>query len=384
MQPFPKLPVLGWSSYSGARDAPCPGVLDARYRRYTISGRAAISLALQVLGGRSGNKVLVPTYHCTTMIVPVVHAEMLPMFYPTTARGSPDLDWLRRADLSGVRAMLAAHYFGLPQPMAAIRAFCDERGISLIEDCAHAFFGVSDARPVGSWGDVAIASLTKFFPVPEGGLITSSTRTLDSLFLTPRGLRDEVKAAADAVEVGASHGRFPGLNWLFNLVFGLKNRLRHGRSAPRSEADAGAPEALQPRPGQLLASVRPALAVRWLADSVHRARIVALRRRNYLELAARFSATAGARALATELPADAAPYVFPLYVDDPEASYQRLRAAGVPIFRWDEIWPGTPALENDHGLDWATHVFQLGCHQDLSLEDIGAIAATVRDIIESQ
>ena len=120
--------------------------------------------------------------------------------------------------------MLAAHYFGLPQPMAAMRAFCDERGISLIEDCAHAFFGVSDDRPVGSWGDVAIASLTKFFPVPEGGLLASATRPLDSLFLTPRSFRDELKAAADAIEIGARHDRFPGLNWLFNCVFGLKRR----------------------------------------------------------------------------------------------------------------------------------------------------------------
>src|ERR1700675_4952196 len=111
MQPIPKLPVLGWSAYSGDRDTSCPGVLNARYRRYTIRGGAAISLALLILGGRSGNSVLVPTYHCTTMIVPVVHAEMTPVFYPTTEHGSPDLHWLRQADLTGVRALLAAHYF---------------------------------------------------------------------------------------------------------------------------------------------------------------------------------------------------------------------------------------------------------------------------------
>ena len=117
--------------------------------------------------------------------------------------------------------------------------------------------------------------------------------------------------------------------------------------------------------------------MRWIANGVHRARIVSLRRRNYLELARLLSGMTGAHALVGELPESAAPYVFPLYVENPEASYQRLRAAGVPIFRWDEIWPGTPVIENDHGLDWATHVFQLGCHQDLSLEDIEAIAATV-------
>jgi dTDP-4-amino-4,6-dideoxygalactose transaminase/glycosyltransferase involved in cell wall biosynthesis len=382
MHKLPKLPVLGWPAFTGERNASCPGVLDARYHRYTVSGRAAISLALQILGGRSGNKVLVPTYHCTTMIVPVVHAEMIPLFYPTTPRGAPDLDWLRKADLTGVRAMLAAHYFGFPQAMAEIRAFCDERGISLIEDCAHAFFGVSDDRSVGAWGDVAIASLTKFFPVSEGGLLVSTTTPLDPLFLTPRSLRDELKAAADAIEVGASYGRFTGLNGLFNLVFELKRWLRGQRSVSDDAAPAPALPALPRLPQRLLASIRPARVVLWIVESAHRARIVALRRRNFMELARLFSGMTAARPLFRELPGTAAPYVFPLYVDDPESSYQRLRAAGVPIFRWDDVWPGTPAIENDNGLDWATHVFQLGCHQDLSLEDIRAFSSTVKEIIE--
>jgi hypothetical protein len=101
-----------------------------------------------------------------------------------------------------------------------------------------------------------------------------------------------------------------------------------------------------------------------------------------MELAGRLSGLPGARVMRTDLPEGAAPYVFPLYVDNPAASYQRLRTARIPIFRWDEIWPGTPAMEGDHGLDWSTHVFQLGCHQDLSLEDINAIADTVRTIIQ--
>jgi hypothetical protein len=75
--------------------------------------------------------------------------------------------------------------------------------------------------------------------------------------------------------------------------------------------------------------------------------------------------------------------VFPLYVHDAQPSYPRLRATGVPIFRWDEVWPGTPVIANDHGLDWATHVFQLGCHQDLSEQDIEIIATTVKRVIET-
>jgi perosamine synthetase len=106
-----------------------------------------------------------------------------------------------------------------------------------------------------------------------------------------------------------------------------------------------------------------------------------VRRRNYVELASRLSELPGAYVPCADLPEGAAPYVFPLYVDKPDASYQRLRSSGIPIFRWDEIWPGTPVIEGDYGLDWSTHVFQLGCHQDLSLEDIDAISDTVRTII---
>ncbi len=384
MRSLPKLPVLGWSAYSGGHETTLPGVLNARYRRYTISGRAAISLALNVLGAKPGSKVLVPTYHCMTMIMPLVHADMQPLFYPMTACGAPDLGWLQRADLAGAHTMLSAHYFGLPQPMSSVRAFCDAHGINLIEDCAHAFFGMSDERPVGSWGDVAIASLTKFFPVPEGGLLASATRPLDALYLTPRSLRDELKAAADALEVGAGHGRFPGLNWMFNGVFGLKNWLRHRDGVTHDGVAGAGRESGSAVPEHLLSSRKPASAVRWITNGVHRSRIVALRRRNYLLLAKRLSDCAGARVMRAELSDSAAPYVFPLYVDDPQASYQRLRAAGAPIFRWDEVWPGTPAIENDHGLDWGTHVFQLGCHQDLSPDDIEAIAKTVRDAVRSR
>ncbi len=81
------------------------------------------------------------------------------------------------------------------------------------------------------------------------------------------------------------------------------------------------------------------------------------------------------------LPDAAAPYVFPLWVERPEASYKAIRAAGVPIFRWDEVWPGTPAIDGDCGIEWATHVFQLGCHQDLSVHDLSRMAQRVREIL---
>jgi len=382
MRSYPKLPVLGWSAFSGARAAPTPGVLSARHRRYTTSGRAAIALALRVLEIRPGDKVLVPTYHCPTMIAPVVQSGADPMFYPVTASGGVDLEWLQRAAIAGTRAILATHYFGFPQPMSRLRAFCDANRIALIEDCAHACFGMSEGVAVGSWGDLAIASLPKFFPVPEGGLIVSATHPLKELDFTPCSWRDEVKAAVDAIEIGAGHGRFAGLNSLLGGAFRMKNWLRRRHAlidAPENCGSESAKAAVDVR----LESLRPAVAAPWIAISVHRSRIVRNRRRNYAALASSLSRIDGAHALRPDLPDDATPYVFPLYVNDPAASYRRLRSAGIPIFRWDEIWPGTPMLDGDHGLDWARRVFQLGCHQDLSLQDIEAMAATVCAYVRS-
>jgi len=73
----------------------------------------------------------------------------------------------------------------------------------------------------------------------------------------------------------------------------------------------------------------------------------------------------------------------PLFVDFPDKSYLALRSAGIPVFRWDELWPKTPQLDRDVGRLWATHIYQLPCHQDLSINDVDAIANTVLRLIDN-
>jgi hypothetical protein len=83
------------------------------------------------------------------------------------------------------------------------------------------------------------------------------------------------------------------------------------------------------------------------------------------------------------LPESAVPYVFPLWVDSPAQSYQRVRSSGIPVFRWDDTWDDVPVIPGDSGAEWAVHVFQLGCHQDLDLDDLDFMADTLRQIFSS-
>ena len=107
-----------------------------------------------------------------------------------------------------------------------------------------------------------------------------------------------------------------------------------------------------------------------MADALPRGRVVQNRRRNSARLLLELSGHTGLRPLLTEWPSDCALYVFPLWVDTPDPGYAELRRLGMPVFRWDRLWPDVPWLANDQGQLWSHHVIQLACHQDLSDGDI--------------
>ncbi|MDH0867769.1 DegT/DnrJ/EryC1/StrS family aminotransferase [Mitsuaria sp. GD03876] len=386
--PAPRLPVVGWNTFSGPLEAAVPTLLAHPRHVLTTSGRAAILLALECLAVGPDDVVLLPTYHCPTMVSPVKTLGADAVFYPIDERGAPRLDWLSAHAPAHTKALLVPHYFGLPQPMDEARAWCDARGIALIEDCAHAMFGRAGARAIGSWGDVSIASLTKFFPTPEGGILALNRAGLTLPALTPASAIEQVKAASDILHMGASHDRLTGLNGLIRGAFTLKSALRsllrggapgpgaapsrHGELDEAEEIDANM--ALIDLPLSHRALTR---ASGWISTRVPRRRIVEARRRNYAFFTEAFADRPGVHALLPALPADCAPYVFPLWVRSPDPGYLEMRKLGVPVSRWDRLWPGVPALPGDAGKAWSHHVLQLACHQDLTDADLRRIVEQV-------
>lgn len=367
--PLPRGPVLGWASFSGSRSVDVPCVEDLPHVALTSSGRAAIFQALRQLHLPADSKVLVPTYHCPTMVAPVLLAGLQPVFYAVREDGLPDVASLSRPEAAGARAVLTAHYFGLTRSLHEVRAWCDERGAALIEDCAHAFFGMAGERPVGAWGDYAAASISKFFPVPEGGLLAAARNPIQELGLVSQGIKSTVKGWVDAVETGVAYRRFRGLNTLLDTLFRLKNRNHPVFQTSPVVNDEPATAIMDS--GYMSRIAKAPLGVsRWLLRVLPRGRVVSRRQENYRGYAAHFPTASGVRPLFPDLPQQAVPYVFPVWFDAVDEVYAGLRAAGLPVFRWDRVWPGTPRLEGDHGLAWSRQVLQFLCHQDLNTADI--------------
>jgi dTDP-4-amino-4,6-dideoxygalactose transaminase len=387
------VPVLSLAAFTGRRRAALPSLLDDADVRLVTSGRVAIGLALRALGVGAGDVVLVPAYHSPSMIPPAHWCGADVAFYRVRPDTAPDLADIEAQLAKGnVKAILATHFFGIPHDLTQLRVLCDRHGIGLVEDCAHAFFGARDGVPVGSVGDYAIGSTMKFFPIYEGGCLTSRRHRLD-VVLRGAGAGFELKAALNALEAAFAYGRLPVLRVLLALPLRLKSALWNAlksRGASTGTAASPAP-ALAPSSSDSSfefdarwTDKRSSWFSRAVLRGVSPARIVARRRRNYLELQRALDGAPGCRPLFPRLPDGACPWMFPLLVDRPQALFDALLRAGVPMTRFGAtLWPGVDASVCANSADLGRRLIAFPCHQALDDAERAWLHATVRQALEA-
>ena len=226
-------PVLSLGAFMPTAATRFNSVLDAGPVVKVTAGRYAIAWAIKLLGLQKGDGVLMPAFHCASMIEPLSVVGAEPVFYRINDDLTIDLDDVRSKLTPSVKAILATHYFGFPQPLAALREFCDGAGIALIEDCAHSFFGNFAGRPVGSYGDFAIASPRKFFPVPDGGILVRRSENTSTISLSSADFPSAAKQAFNFLEHSLAYGRLFAIAPIINLIGYL------GRAARGSQKNVG-------------------------------------------------------------------------------------------------------------------------------------------------
>jgi len=137
------------------------------------SGRSAFQLMLKSLGLKKGAEIIFPIF--TFPVMPMV-AKILgyrPVFCevdPVTFNSGPE--HVEAKITADTGAVLATHLC----PINEIRELTQNRGIYLLEDCAHACGVRVDGKAVGTFGDVGLFSFAegKNMPCFGGGVITTS------------------------------------------------------------------------------------------------------------------------------------------------------------------------------------------------------------------
>ena len=306
-------------------------------------GRTALWHGLRALGLGPGDRVLFPAYCCGAELEVLLHAGLQPVFYPVDAQAVPDpaavAALLRR---HRPRVLYLIHYFGLPVPLGPLRATAREQGILLIEDCAHALYALDDdGSGIGSAADLAIFSLPKHLPAPNGGLMVLPgdvwVRPAAPQRRTP--VRIAAKSLAYVLAPELEH-RLPGAH---DRVRRLFNRPPPGETcqiAIELGAQVGEASRFDPDAAGWDASV----VTRLLVHRADGGRIRERRRCHYGMLAATLNEHGPLRLLRPAAAAGASPYLLPVLADQPEAFRRFMSRNGVETLAvWRDRHPAVPA-----------------------------------------
>ncbi len=142
------------------------------------TGTAALHLALEAMGVRPGDEVIVPALSFIATGLAPLYAGATPVFAdidPQTFNIDPAC---AQACVTGrTAAIIPVHLHGLPADMDRLLGIAGARGLAVLEDAAQAHGASWNGRQVGSIGRAGAFSLqaTKNLPTcGEGGMITTA------------------------------------------------------------------------------------------------------------------------------------------------------------------------------------------------------------------
>jgi len=145
---------------------------------------AALHLALDAVGVKPGDEVIVPALTFVATANAVLYCGGTPVFGDVSgaARLSLDPDDVARKITPRTRAIVPVHYAGYSCDLDAFRALARAHRVALVEDAAHAPGASFRGQPIGSIGDVTCFSFfsNKNLSTGEGGMITTQDDAIAS------------------------------------------------------------------------------------------------------------------------------------------------------------------------------------------------------------
>jgi hypothetical protein len=332
---------------------------DRKY--WYLLGRGALRHGLASLG--LAGEVLVPAYNHGVELAALTAAGMTPAFYPIDRQMRYDPDAVKALVTRETRAIYVTHFWGFPQSLTELSAFCKAEGLALIEDCALSLFAEADGVACGSTGDMSIFSLHKTLGVPHGGL----------LVLNHEPTVEPASTQAPTLR-WATRGSLRRLSSRLDIALPALGRARRGRHQDEGPSDEAAhrsghgwedfePEALDMGANPI---------VRHIALHEDGRRIVATLRRNYLRLASQLPPD---RLWWEDLPGGACPLFAPVFVHDKLKAVDFLNRHGVeavPV--WLDAPAAVPAGRFPEAEHLRRHLLEVPCHQDLGAREMDYVA----------
>lgn len=145
------------------------------------NGTAALEVAVQALGIKEGDEVIMPTFTIISCAMAVTKLGAVPVLVDS------DLTtWNMRVDeievkiTSRTKAIMMVHLYGLPVQADKILKLAEKYKLKVIEDAAEMHGQTFRGKPCGSFGDISTFSFypNKHITTGEGGMVVTDDEEL--------------------------------------------------------------------------------------------------------------------------------------------------------------------------------------------------------------
>jgi len=193
----------------------------ARYAACVSSGTAALHLSVLALNVQKGDEIITSPITFAASANCALYAGARPRFVDIDDK-TYHIDTGKLKDFlkapsrrKKVKLVIPVHFMGTVSDIVEIRRICDEYGISVLEDAAHALG--AEYKYNNSWGKVgnckfSDAAIFSFHPIKhittgEGGAILTNSRSIykKALKLRHHGIVRKEKWNYDITEVGFNY-----------------------------------------------------------------------------------------------------------------------------------------------------------------------------------
>lgn len=175
--------------------------IGVKYAHLVNSGSSANLIAFSALTApelgerqiKKGDEVITVACGFPTTVTPILQYGAVPVFVDVTIpQYNIDVTQLEQARSEKTKAVMIAHTLGNPFDLKAVKAFCDEHNLWLIEDNCDALgtqYTINgETKYSGTWGDIGTSS---FYPphhmtMGEGGCVYTNNPKLHKLILSYR------------------------------------------------------------------------------------------------------------------------------------------------------------------------------------------------------
>lgn len=141
------------------------------------NGTVSLEIALSAAGIKPGDEVIVPPITFVASATAILRIGAVPVFVdidPHTINLNPTE--VAKHISAKTRAIVVVHFAGHPVDLDQLTELCEQHGLVMIEDCAHAHGAEWHERRVGSFGSFGSFSFqgSKNMTAGEGGILITN------------------------------------------------------------------------------------------------------------------------------------------------------------------------------------------------------------------